>query len=220
MRRSNRTKRLTNDGELSKAFATMVQRGVAPSTDGIIAQLKKKFPTRARAVKWPDKDRIDYLRNLVEKVAIEMDIYEHTKGEPELSSLEFGALSDTLRELKASIENDFQAVQVHWEDIFTAASRAKKSTGGGLCQLTPWHLKAAVVNSPGNKCAKMLALWANRWAKGDFDTSLGSVLAMSRLIPIYKDWDSDDVRPIACGSAIRRLLGRALAEKKDGELRV
>ena len=69
------------------------------------------------------------------------------------------------------------------------------------------------MNSPGNKCAKMIALWANRWSEGDFDTSLGAVLAMSRLIPIYKDWKSDDVRPVACGSAIRRLMGRALAEK-------
>ena len=36
---------------------------------------------------------------------------------------------------------------------------------------------------------------------------------MSRLIPIYKDWHTNDVRPVACGSAIRRLMGRALAEK-------
>ena len=36
---------------------------------------------------------------------------------------------------------------------------------------------------------------------------------MSRLIPIYKDWTTDDVRPVASGSAIRRLLGRALADK-------
>ena len=36
---------------------------------------------------------------------------------------------------------------------------------------------------------------------------------MSRLIPIYKDWNTDDVRPVACGSAVRRLMGRALADK-------
>ena len=44
-RRSDRAKVLTNDGELSKAFATMVQRGVAPSTDDIIAQLSTKIPS-------------------------------------------------------------------------------------------------------------------------------------------------------------------------------
>ena len=47
-RRSDRAKVLTNDGELSKAFATMVQRGVAPSTEDIIAQLGTKFPKRMR----------------------------------------------------------------------------------------------------------------------------------------------------------------------------
>ena len=36
---------------------------------------------------------------------------------------------------------------------------------------------------------------------------------MSRLIPIYKDWETDDVRPVASGSSVRRLLGRAIAEK-------
>ena len=36
---------------------------------------------------------------------------------------------------------------------------------------------------------------------------------MSRLIPIYKDWKTDDVRPVASGSSVRRLLGRALADK-------
>ena len=36
---------------------------------------------------------------------------------------------------------------------------------------------------------------------------------MSSPIPIYKDWETDDVRPIACGSAVRRLMGRALTDK-------
>ena len=70
-----------------------------------------------------------------------------------------------------------------------------------------------MLNSSGNKCAKMPAVWANRMARGEFDTSLGAILAMSRLIPIYKDWETDDVRPVASGAAIRRLIGRALAEK-------
>ena len=197
-RRSDRAKELTDDGELSKAFATMVQRGVAPSTDEIVAQLSKKFPSRKRAVRWPDKDRIDELRRLVEKVPIEMEVDE-CSNELDSTSEDRELASESLRELQESIQNDFQAVQIHWEDIFKAASRAKKSTGGGLCQLTPWRLKSAVVNSSGNKCSKMLAQWANRWAKGDFDTSLGAVLAMSRLIPIYKDWNTDDVRPVASG---------------------
>ena len=47
-RKSNRAKALTNDGELSKAFSMMVRRGVAPSTDNIVAQLGRKFPVRRK----------------------------------------------------------------------------------------------------------------------------------------------------------------------------
>ena len=114
------------------------------------------------------------------------------------------------------MEDGFQAVQIQWEDIVRVASKAKKSTGGGLCQLTPWHLRSAVLNSSGNKCAKMLAVWANRWAKGDYDTGLGAILAMSRLIPIYKDWKTDDVRPVACWSAIR-IVGQSACRKDQKE---
>ena len=209
-RRSDRAKELTNDGELSKAFAVMVQRGVAPSTDSIVSQLMKKFPARRKAVCWPRRERIYELRKLIEEISIEKDVVR-AGNIMDLSSK--GVNIESLRVLRESIENDFQAVQVQWQDIVLAASRAKKSTGGGLCQLTPWHLKTAVNNSSGNKCAKVLAQWANRWARGDFDTGLGAVLAMSRLIPIYKDWETDDVRPVACASAVRRLMGRALAEK-------
>ena len=42
-RRNDRAKLLTNDGELSKAFATMVQRGVAPPTKKIVSHLGKNF---------------------------------------------------------------------------------------------------------------------------------------------------------------------------------
>ena len=61
----------------------MVQRGVAPSTDDIIAQLTKKFPKRQRDVQWPNKDRIEGLRNLVEKIKINMNVDEHIEKEKE-----------------------------------------------------------------------------------------------------------------------------------------
>ena len=114
----------------------MVQRGVAPPTDDIVAQLRKKIPRRRNRVNWPNKERIDRLRNLVEKTELEMDLDEiNEKGassswKPEVSC-------EWLLDLQHSIQNDFQAIQVQWEDIVLAASRAKKSTGGGLCQLTP-----------------------------------------------------------------------------------
>ena len=70
-RRSDRAKELANDGELSKAFSMMVQRGVAPSTDTNVSQLIKKFPMRRKTVQWPRKERIYELRKLIEEIEIE-----------------------------------------------------------------------------------------------------------------------------------------------------
>ena len=131
---------------------------MAPPTDDIVAQLKEKFPPRKNKVSRANRDRIERLKNLVEIFFLNIDVGE-VNGKAKISS------NNPLLDLQASIQNDFQAVPVQWQDIVLAASRAKKSTGGGLCQLTTWHLKAEVVNSPGNKCTKMLVLWANRWRK-------------------------------------------------------
>ena len=94
-RRSDRAKELTNDGELSKAFATMVQRGVAPSTDEIVAQLSKKFPSRKSVVRWPDKEKIDDLRRLVEKIPIEMEVDECSNELKDATSEAGGLASET-----------------------------------------------------------------------------------------------------------------------------
>ena len=75
-RRSERAKVLANDGELRKAFATMVQRGVAPTTKDVITQLRTKFPLRKNKVSWPNKGRIEELRKMVEKAVVEIHVDE------------------------------------------------------------------------------------------------------------------------------------------------
>ena len=86
----------------------MVQRGVAPSTDKIIAQLNKKFPVREKPVRWPRKDRIDDLRNLVEKITNEMEV-DDRKNEIEEPKDKSGALeSESLRELKEPLKTIFR----------------------------------------------------------------------------------------------------------------
>ena len=75
-RRSDKTKVLSNGGELRKAYATMVQRDVAPATNDILEQLKTKFPNRGNTVHWPDTNRIEGLRNLVKKTIVEMELDE------------------------------------------------------------------------------------------------------------------------------------------------
>ena len=102
------------------------------------------------------------MKSLVEKVLTEMDV-DKCEGKQASAGLNSVSLmSESLEELQKSIENDFQEIHVEWEDIFNIASRANKSTGGGLCQLTPRHVRSAILDSAGNKCAEMLAHCANR----------------------------------------------------------
>ena len=61
--RRDRAKMLTNDRELWKAFATMIQRGVAPAKKNIMIQVKAKFPLRKNRVVSSSKEN-DNLRNL------------------------------------------------------------------------------------------------------------------------------------------------------------
>ena len=105
-------------------------------------------------------------------------------------------------------DEDFHTVQISAEDIAKAARTAKRSTSGGLQQITPWFLRIAVFNSPGNRCARVMAKLGNRWARGDFDSSIGALWAMGRLIPLYKS-NTDNIRPVCVSSSLRRLLTRA-----------
>ena len=106
------------------------------------------------------------------------------------------------------IEEEPQDIEIGADDIVSAVKAAKRSTSGGLQQLTPWFLRIAVLRSPGNRCARVMAKLANRWARGDFDPSVGSLWAMGRLIPLYKN-NTDDIRPVCVSSRLRRLLTKA-----------
>ena len=102
---------------------------------------------------------------------------------------------------------------VKTEDILQAARGARKLTSGGLQQITPWHLKRALLSSSNEDCACTATLLATRWAKGDFCQSLGELTAESKLIALYKDEHRKDVRPITIGCALRCLLTKAYCSK-------
>ena len=113
-RRGDRAKTLTNDGELRKAFATMVQRGVAPTTNDIVKQLRTKFPKRKNEVSWPSQDEVEKLRTLIEKTAVSMEV-DGCEGDEKESVLKPEiTVPESLLKLRNSIKNDFQAVQVQW----------------------------------------------------------------------------------------------------------
>ena len=64
----------------------MVQRGVAPATDNIIAQLRRKFPVRRKKVRWPQKNRIMELRKLIEDMSIEEKTTDKSAGSEQLTA--------------------------------------------------------------------------------------------------------------------------------------
>ena len=108
---------------------------------------------------------------------------------------------------------NYPSLVINTEDILQAVKDARKLTSGGLQQITPWHLKRAMLSSANDNCARTAAHLATRWAKGDFCLTLGELTAESKLIALYKDEKRKDIRPISIGCALRRLLTKAYCSK-------
>ena len=105
---------------------------------------------------------------------------------------------------------NYPSLVVSTEDILLLAAKdARKLTSGGIQQITPWHLKRAMLSSANDNCARTAAHLATRWAKGDLCLTLGELTAESKLIALYKDEKRKDIRPISIGCALRRLLTKA-----------
>ena len=104
-----------------------------------------------------------------------------------------------------------------WEDFVTTVSSeqvwrsvkaVKRSSAGGLQQISPWMIRLAVENSQGDQNACIMAFLVTRWAKGHFCDELGSLWSMSRLVALRKK-KKGDVRPVAIGGSLKRILIRA-----------
>ena len=104
------------------------------------------------------------------------------------------------------------------EDILSAAKSARRLTSGGLQQITPWHLKRALLADTNKAGAIAASRLATRWARGDFSSSLGELVAEAQLIALYKDKTKTDVRPVGIGCAMRRLLTRAYCAKTKEQI--
>ena len=119
------------------------------------------IPTCKSEKRWPNKDRINDLSCHVEQSSTRIEGYDSDKKRKPSLSNNGRLLIDSQQKFWEVIENNFQAPHVQEEDIVMVGLREKKSTGGWRCQLTPWHLRFAVLNSSGNKCAKIIASWTN-----------------------------------------------------------
>ena len=104
---------------------------------------------------------------------------------------------------------DFPSLIVNEEDIIKAAKEARRLTSGGLQQITPWHLKRALLASSSDTCATAAAHLATRWGKGNFPLFLGELVTESKLIALYKYKRKVDVRLVSIGCSLRRLISKA-----------
>ena len=104
---------------------------------------------------------------------------------------------------------DFPSLTVNEENIIKAAKEARRLTSGGLQQITPWHLKRALLASSSDTSATAAAHLATRWGKGNFPLLLGELVAESKLIALYKYKRKVDVRLVSIGCSLRRLISKA-----------
>ena len=200
-----RAKNYVNLGELSKAMTSLRSNGIAEVTDSVLVQLQAKHPRRPREVKLPSLEQVR-----MDKEEFIED--EESKEESEENRLEFSkSVSDVINSVLPS-------VVVGAAQILQAAKKARRLTSGGLQQITPWLLKRALLADSKQEGAIAAGRLATRWAKGDFDKTLGELVAESQLIALYKDESHTDVRPIGVGCSLRRLLTRACCSEIQAQI--
>ena len=122
------------------------------------------------------------------------------------------------REPERNAPLNFPSLTVTAEDIRKAVKDVRRLTSGGLQQVTPWHLKRAILATSNEDCATAAAHLATRWSKGDYPLLLGELAAESKLIALFKDERKVDVRPISIGCPLRRLLTKAYCNKLRTEI--
>ena len=98
-------------------------------------------------------------------------------------------------------------------DVVTHFSDA---SGGGPSQLLPVHVKEAV--TCGSDIAELnlvraLRRFVDLCASGTLPTELSEFTTAANLIPLKKKSGPKDVRPIACGEVLRRVVEQAILRK-------
>ena len=88
-----------------------------------------------------------------------------------------------------------------------------------LQQITPWHLKRALLATSDEDCAIKGPLLATRWGRGDSTAPLGELVAEAKLTALFKDAKKIDVRPIIIGCSLRRHLTKAYCSRTRSRIK-
>ena len=88
-----------------------------------------------------------------------------------------------------------------------------------LQQITPWHLKRALLVTSDEDCAIKGPLLATRWGRGHSTTQLGELVAEAKLTALSKDAKKIDVRPIIIGCSLRGHLTKAYCSRTRSRIK-
>ena len=123
-----------------------------------------------------------------------------------------------MRETKLWLSESGVHTQVLNEDILRCARSARKSTRGGLQQISPWVLRQAIESSPSGSCAWAIADLSNRISRGAFDTTIGRLECTAWTVALWKDASHTKIRPISGGGALRKIMVKAHCEQVKDQL--
>jgi len=212
-----RLKNYANVGELRKAMTAIRNNGIAAMDDRVLAQLQSKHPMRQQPVALPPMEDINPDIGCTLNVE-EEEIWEEKSEEfiEEKNSVEKS--EEFSRHVSTVLNSVLSSLTVTADNILTAAKSARRLTSGGLQQISPWHLRRALLADTNQVGAIAASRLATRWARGDFSSSLGELVAETQLIALYKDSSKIDVRPVGIGCALRRLLTRAYCSKSKEKI--
>ena len=91
-----------------------------------------------------------------------------------------------------------------------------EASGGGPSQLLPIHLKEALAcgcDLTEQKLVRALRRFVDLCASGSLPPELSEFVTAANLIPLKKKSGPKDVRPIACGEVLRRLVEKVILRK-------
>ena len=100
--------------------------------------------------------------------------------------------------------------------IRDVARQFSDASGGGPSQLLPVHLKEAIACGSDTvelKLVRSLRRFVDLCASGALPTGLSEYMTAANLVPLKKKSGPKDVRPIACGEVLRRVVEQVILRK-------
>ena len=139
------------------SVSTIRSNGIVAVNDSVLQKLQFNHPKRHQPVTLPPREE------LKDECADRINVEEKSE--------EFS------NHVSSILQSVLSSVTVTAENILKAAKSARRLTSRGLQQITPWHLKRALLAVSNQSVVVAAGRLSTRWARGDFSSSLGKLEA-------------------------------------------